>query len=84
MIASLSDCAAIETVKPSEDERGVTVRLHEANAKRGPVTFAVHQKMRGVEVCFLLQRDTASLALKNGRATLSRSPDEIVTLRLLL
>ena len=83
IIRPLSSRVVVETVKPSDDGRGIVVRLYEAQRSRGEVTLEVGRGIASVERAGLLEDPIEPLALRNGRVQLAVTPFEIVTLRLL-
>ncbi|ABD54974.1 alpha-mannosidase [Jannaschia sp. CCS1] len=84
LIVCLSNRAVIETIKPAEDGHGIIVRLYEAHATRGPVSFTLHPSVAAVEICGLLESEAERVPMTDGAFSLPLSPYQIVSLRLRL
>lgn len=72
----------IDTVKFSEDGRDIIVRLYEFENRRSEVTITSFADVCEAFDCDLMENNEATLAVKNGKITLSVKPYEIKTIRL--
>lgn len=72
----------IETVKQAEDGNGIIVRLYENNRARGPVTLRTGFPVKAAYQCNLLEENQAELTAAENSVSLTISPYQIVTLRL--
>jgi alpha-mannosidase len=73
-----------ETVKQAEDGNGIIVRLYESQRQRGPVTLTVGLDLAEAWRTNLLEENQAPLKPNGNSVTLTVSPYEIVTLRLVM
>ena len=73
----------IETVKPAEDGRGIILRLHENERRRGTIRLALSFDAASVERCNLLERpaEGGPVTLEGREVRLDLAPYEIVSLR---
>ena len=74
----------IDTVKKSEKENAIIVRLYEAHQTRGPVTFKTSLPVRSIATADLMERTLQTLECMAGSVTFEVAPFGIVTLKLVL
>jgi alpha-mannosidase len=72
----------VETVKGAEDGNGVIVRFYESQRQRGPVTLTTSFPLAEVWQTNLLEDNETALEPQGNSVTLSATPYQIVTLRL--
>lgn len=73
----------IETVKPSEDGRGIMVRAYEAEGRRSEATFLSSLSLDAVEETDLLENICGQVTFENEQFSLAFEPFQIRTLRLI-
>jgi alpha-mannosidase len=72
----------VETVKRAEDGNGVILRLYESQRRRGPVTLTTSFNLAHVWRTNLLEENREKLEPAGNQVTLSVTPYQILTLRL--
>ena len=75
----------LDTIKPSEDGRGIIIRLHEEFGKRTCAKIDLSaMNIRFASACDLMERELAGeeAKLENGVLTVNIKPYEILTYRL--
>jgi alpha-mannosidase len=74
----------IDTVKPTEDGKGVVVRLYESTGRRGQATLHIDLPLTHVVKTNILEDELETLPSEQGRVMLTYQPFEIICLRLSL
>ena len=74
----------IDTVKQAEDSKHIIVRLYESHGARGQVRLTSSLPVTKATRCNLLEQDETPVAWRNGGATVSVRPFQIITLKLAL
>ena len=82
LVATDTPSAVVETVKPSEDGRGLVVRLYQSQRRRSKVRLQAGFPLRQVFRCNLLEKDHAEVPAARGEVELEMGPFEIATFRL--
>ncbi|HYO89164.1 MAG TPA: alpha-mannosidase, partial [Candidatus Limnocylindrales bacterium] len=73
----------IETVKRAENGNGLIVRLYEDQRSRGAFALSTSFPLAQAVVCNLLEEDGEALAVEGSTLSLSITPYQIITLRLI-
>jgi alpha-mannosidase len=76
--------AVIEAIKVAEDGRALIVRLYESEGSRGRAKLTTTLPVRQAALTDLLERETKTLALKDGAVQLDLQPFEVVTVKFTL
>jgi alpha-mannosidase len=77
------DNVVIETVKGAEDGRGVIVRMYESLRRQSTVSLTAGVPLAGAWRTNLLEHDNEELEVERHSVSLSLSPYEIATVRLI-
>ncbi len=77
-----SAVARLAAIKWAEQGSGLILRLCEFRGKGGPVEITIPSVVKRAAKVNLLERQAKSLAIENGRVSLTMRPWEIATLRL--
>ena len=72
----------VETVKQAEDGNGLIVRFYESQRQRGQVTLSSSFSLKEAWHTNLLEDNETSLPVDGNQVTMSITPYQIVTLRL--
>ncbi len=73
----------LETVKASEDERGVVLRLYESENSLTSTNLTVNLPFRRAWLCNLLEEEERELEVREGRIPVTLKPYEILTVKIL-
>lgn len=74
----------IETVKKAEDDQSIIVRMYETSGIRGSRTFKTSLPVKKIIETNLMEKEEKKLDVKNGSVSLTFTPFQIRTLKLVL
>lgn len=78
------DNIIIETLKKSEDDNAIIIRLYEAHGIRGKRTVSTSLLVKKIIETNLMEKEEKPLAIKDGKVQLDIKPFQIRTLKLVL
>ena len=86
-IYSFASCSAenviIETLKPSEDNSGIVMRIYESSNKRTDCIIKLAKTYSKIVKCNLLEREQAVIATFSDKIAMTVRPFELITIKLL-
>ncbi|MDZ4858757.1 MAG: alpha-mannosidase [Candidatus Hydrogenedentes bacterium] len=71
----------VDWIKKAEDSNALVIRLYEAYGQRGPITITFGQKPSKVMECDLMEENDKTVTMKGNSVTLSVTPYELRTLK---
>ena len=77
------DNVFIDTIKPSEDGKGIILRLYEGKKTRSHFDLKLGFDVKEAYLCDLLENDIQKVDVKKNTVSLDIKPFEIITLRLI-
>jgi len=72
----------LDTIKPSEDQDGIIVRLYECHGARGEANLTWRLPLKSAVRCGLLEDEQEPLDVTDGVIRLAYEPFKILTLKL--
>ncbi|CAM3899540.1 alpha-mannosidase [Lederbergia lenta] len=72
----------LDTVKPSEDKRGLVLRFYESGGGREQINMQIAGSLNSAEETNLLEEHISTLAVEDGELVIDLQPFEVKTIRL--